>query len=55
VKVRQLVAICWAGMIGGLGLSIWTQDPGPFVNITLAAIALKGGENITERFGGRGE
>jgi len=47
--IRQLVALCWFGMLGGMGLSIWQEEPEHFVRITLAAIALKGGENMAER------
>lgn len=48
--VRQLVAVIWFALIGGLGLSIVHEDPSPFVSLAMTAITLKGGENMAERF-----
>jgi hypothetical protein len=47
--VRQLVAVIWFALVGGLGLSIVHEDPAPFVSLAMTAITLKGGENVAER------
>ncbi len=47
---RQLVAICWAAIVGGFVLALLFEDPSVFVTIAITAITAKGAESGIKRY-----